>query len=1092
MFRIDGFSVFLPVSFSLAAIAIVTMVSLSDGQVLPSGVLDAPPLVIGDNQSIDTDTTLNIAEGGVVGNTFHAGLSDRTSRNVVVNMTGGQIGQGLHTYAGSTLNISGGSIGRDMRSYRDSVVNLSGGTISSGYILYQDSQLNIDGGWTGSLTQYGGEINLSAGSLGSFSNIFGGTLNIDGGVTSPNTAIGSGGVVNIYSGKLGWRARALNRSTVNLFGGLIDTSFDALNDSVVNIYGGQLGGGFYAGGGSEVFVSGGRISGGFETRSSSSVEFSGADFRVDGVPLTGFDNVGDTQPFNLPFGSVLTGTYSDGTPFAFTSREGDSIADGSLTLKRTELATVPSVFNVPTDTAPSGVRAGQTLNLNAGGTLPAVFGAGWGSEVNIAGGDIGGDFEAAGATVNISGGLFAGAYDAFHATTTNLSGGNLGSSASFVSSTFNMTGGRLGNRPVFADGSTARVAGGTIDDRLELHDGSSLTLVGNEFRIDGVLVLGLETDGTLLQVTLPSTAVLSGTLADGTPIAISGRDGDSVLGGTVTLEAANLPAIGPSMIDAATEPVPLGIRSGQTLTVGTGSQVPLAFNAGRGSRVEVVGGEVGNNLEAVAAEVLIESGSVGSSFDAYDGTTVTMTGGTLGSNASVYSNSTFKQSGGAVSSLSAIDGGTLTIGGDSTNGSVYLRESSTLHLEDGSVSLLEASESTVNISGGLILGRTTLDLGTVATIAGGRLGDGLSIVDGASVTLLGGEFYLDGMLVGGLNSTGDSATVNVGPDSVLSGTLADGTPFAFGKGFRTNDSIADGTVTLERSELPAIGPAVITLSDDNAPLGLRSGQTLFVEAGGVVADNVTVGLGSAVHVLAGGEIGENFEAVGATIMVDGGTIGTRLDLFDDAMLTMTSGELGAGGSSAHSVNVYGGELNLHGGKISTALIAADEAEVNLFGYGFAIGGVLLEDLILDEDFTITDRSGTKLTGYLSDGTPIDLDLRESSGRINDAFSLDTTLTVTLVVPDNLPGDYNADGVVDAADYTVWRNHLGTSTPLANESVTFGEVTEEDFLVWRSQFGATRATSSVNSETIPEPGTVALLTILMLFSNRSRLRKTDSA
>jgi hypothetical protein len=38
----------------------------------------------------------------------------------------------------------------------------------------------------------------------------------------------------------------------------------------------------------------------------------------------------------------------------------------------------------------------------------------------------------------------------------------------------------------------------------------------------------------------------------------------------------------------------------------------------------------------------------------------------------------------------------------------------------------------------------------------------------------------------------------------------------------------------------------------------------------------------------------------------------------------------------------------------------------------------------------------------------------------DYFSSTATLTLTLV----LPGDYNHNGVVDTANYTVWRDSLG--------------------------------------------------------------------
>jgi hypothetical protein len=44
----------------------------------------------------------------------------------------------------------------------------------------------------------------------------------------------------------------------------------------------------------------------------------------------------------------------------------------------------------------------------------------------------------------------------------------------------------------------------------------------------------------------------------------------------------------------------------------------------------------------------------------------------------------------------------------------------------------------------------------------------------------------------------------------------------------------------------------------------------------------------------------------------------------------------------------------------------------------------------------------------------------------------TRIKVNLVIPDPriIPGDYNQDGAVNAADYTVWRNSLGDSVPPA--------------------------------------------------------------
>jgi hypothetical protein len=56
----------------------------------------------------------------------------------------------------------------------------------------------------------------------------------------------------------------------------------------------------------------------------------------------------------------------------------------------------------------------------------------------------------------------------------------------------------------------------------------------------------------------------------------------------------------------------------------------------------------------------------------------------------------------------------------------------------------------------------------------------------------------------------------------------------------------------------------------------------------------------------------------------------------------------------------------------------------------------------------------------------------------------------------VPGDYNGDGSVDAADYVVWRHSLGESvTPYTSaDGNGNGLVDEDDYSVWRRNFGNT--------------------------------------
>ena len=55
----------------------------------------------------------------------------------------------------------------------------------------------------------------------------------------------------------------------------------------------------------------------------------------------------------------------------------------------------------------------------------------------------------------------------------------------------------------------------------------------------------------------------------------------------------------------------------------------------------------------------------------------------------------------------------------------------------------------------------------------------------------------------------------------------------------------------------------------------------------------------------------------------------------------------------------------------------------------------------------------------------------------------------------LPGDYNHNNVVDAADYVLWRNTLGqTGSGLAADGNGNGAIDSADFDVWRAHFGKT--------------------------------------
>ena len=59
----------------------------------------------------------------------------------------------------------------------------------------------------------------------------------------------------------------------------------------------------------------------------------------------------------------------------------------------------------------------------------------------------------------------------------------------------------------------------------------------------------------------------------------------------------------------------------------------------------------------------------------------------------------------------------------------------------------------------------------------------------------------------------------------------------------------------------------------------------------------------------------------------------------------------------------------------------------------------------------------------------------------------------------LPGDYSANGIVDTADYTMWRDSLGSTTDLRADGNGDGVVNTFDYSLWKDNFG----------QTLPPPG-----------------------
>ena len=123
----------------------------------------------------------------------------------------------------------------------------------------------------------------------------------------------------------------------------------------------------------------------------------------------------------------------------------------------------------------------------------------------------------------------------------------------------------------------------------------------------------------------------------------------------------------------------------------------------------------------------------------------------------------------------------------------------------------------------------------------------------------------------------------------------------------------------------------------------------------------------------------------------------------------------------------------------------------------SLGGLPITDLDFGP-FGFSEAGGIPKVTYrakFSDGT---------SGVFTAAVSLPS-----------VPGDYNGNGIVDAADYTVWRDHLDQTFALQNrDSANTGPIGIADYTFWKSQYGNHTGSGAGSAASVPEPATLWIL------------------
>jgi T5SS/PEP-CTERM-associated repeat protein len=318
------------------------------------------------------------------------------------------------------------------------------------------------------------------------------------------------------------------------------------------------------------------------------------------------------------------------------------------------------------------------------------------------------------------------------------------------------------------------------------------------------------------------------------------------------------------------------------------------------------------------------------------------------------------------------------------------------------------------------------------------------------------------------------------------GTITNNAPLVFNGGMNAVTGVINVNSTLDVYD---IGNSGVVTVGSGGTINNQVGN--FISGGG---SRTTINSGGSINLLGGttlelnGALLVNNGSITGTVNVNYGSLAKGVGSYD----VVNVNEGGAyspgnspGVSTATSVDFQSGSFTSAAPRLVLELggttPGAQYDQLHVTGL-LALNGTLDVRLVDAGAGLFAPAAGNSFDildwGTLS-GTFSSIQLPTLAGSLAWNTSQLYTTGVLSVVSPGLPGDFNNNGVVDAADYVVWRKGLGTT------------YTKADYDVWRANFGQTAGNASGASANaaVPEPTT---LVPLMFSAVGWRLRRRRAA